>query len=56
MAGGLEPPAILFYGGIMAFAAFEYRALRMRGTGGARTHLVLVGAGTLASALIYVVL
>jgi len=56
VAGGLEPPAILLYGGIMVYAAFEYRALRRRGAGGARTHLVLVGAGTLASALIYVVL
>ena len=56
VTGGLEPPAILLYGGIMAFAVFEYRALRRRGTGGARTHLVPVGAGTLASALIYVVL
>ncbi len=56
VAGGLEPLAIVLYGGIMAFAAFEYRALRGRGAGGARTHLALVGAGTLASALIYAVL
>ena len=56
VAAGLEPLAILLYGGIMAFAAFEYRALRGRGSGGARAHLVLVGAGTLASVLIYVVL
>ena len=37
-------------------AAFEYRALRGRGKGGAWTHLDLVGAGTLVSVLIYVVL
>jgi DMSO/TMAO reductase YedYZ heme-binding membrane subunit len=55
VAGGLEPPAILLYGGIMAFAAFEYRALAARVTGGARTHIVPVGAGALA-ALIYVML
>ncbi len=56
VAGGLEPPAIILYGGIMVYAAFEYRALRRHGAGEARTHLVLVGAGTLAAALIYVVL
>ncbi|MEJ7632618.1 MAG: ferric reductase-like transmembrane domain-containing protein, partial [Rubrobacteraceae bacterium] len=56
VTGGLEPPAILLYGGIMVYAAFEYRRLRRHGAGGARTHLVLVGAGTLAAALIYVVL
>lgn len=56
VSGGLEPLAILLYGGIMAFAAFEYRALTKRGAGGARTHLALVGAGTLASALIYAAL
>ena len=56
VTGGLEPPAIILYGGIMVFAAFEYRALRKRGAGGARTHLVLVGAGTLVSALIYLLL
>jgi hypothetical protein len=56
MTGGMEPLAVVLYGGIMAFAAFEYRALRAHGAGGAGTHLVLVGAGTLASALIYVVL
>ena len=56
VTGGLEPLAIVLYGGIMAFAVFEYRAQRGRGTGGARTHLNLVGAGTLVSVLIYVVL
>lgn len=56
VTGGLEPPAIILYGGIMVYAAFEYRALRKRGASGARTHLVLVGAGTLVSALIYVAL
>lgn len=56
VSGGLEPLAVLLYGGIMAFAAFEYRALTKRGAVGARTHLALVGAGTLASALIYVAL
>ena len=55
VTGGLEPLAIIFYGGIMAFAALEYRASRERGTGGASTHLTLVGAGTLVSVLIYVV-
>ena len=55
VTGGLEPLAIIFYGGIMAFAALEYRASRERGTGGAPTHLTLVGAGTLVSVLIYVV-
>jgi DMSO/TMAO reductase YedYZ heme-binding membrane subunit len=53
---GLEPLAIVLYGAIMAFAAFEYRALRGRGAGGAWSHLGLVGAGTLVSVLIYVVL
>ena len=55
VTGGLEPPAIVLYGGIMAFAALEYRASRERGTGRAPTHLTLVGAGTLVSVLIYVV-
>jgi DMSO/TMAO reductase YedYZ heme-binding membrane subunit len=53
---GLEPLAIILYGAIIIFAAFEYRALRARGAGGAGTHLGLVGAGTLVSVLIYVVL
>ncbi|HEV2745232.1 MAG TPA: ferric reductase-like transmembrane domain-containing protein [Rubrobacter sp.] len=56
VTGGLEPPAIVLYGGIMAFAALEYRAQRGRGTDVARKHLALVGAGTLASVLIYAVL
>jgi len=56
VTGGLEPLAVVLYGGIMAFAAFEYRAQRGHGTGGARTHLTLEGAGTLVSALIYAVL
>ena len=56
VTGGPEPLAVILYGGIMAFAAFEYRALRGRGAGGAWTHLGLVGAGTLVSVLIYVVL
>ena len=56
VTGGPEPLAVVLYGGIMAFAAFEYRALRWRGAGGAWTHLGLVGAGTLVSVLIYVVL
>ena len=53
---GLEPLAIVLYGAIMAFAAFEYRALRARGAGGAGAHLGLVGAGTFVSVLIYAVL
>lgn len=56
VTGGLEPPAIVLYGGIMVYAAFEYRALQKRGAGGAHTHLVLVAAGTLVAALIYAVL
>ncbi len=56
VTGGLEPLAVVLYGGIMAFAAIEYRALRRRAAAGARTHLALVGAGTLVSALIYAVL
>jgi DMSO/TMAO reductase YedYZ heme-binding membrane subunit len=56
VTAGLEPLAVVFYGAIMAFAAFEYRALRARGAGGAWTHLGLVGAGTLVSVLIYAVL
>ena len=40
---------------IMAFAAFEYRALRGRSMAGTWSHLGLVGAGTLVSVLIYVV-
>ena len=53
VTGGLEPLAIVLYGGIMAFALFEYRAQRGHGAG---TRLALVGAGTLVSALIYAVL
>ena len=56
VTGGLEPLAIVLYGAIMAFAAFEYRALRARGLGGAGAHLGLVGAGTFVSVLIYAVL
>jgi len=56
VTAGLEPLAVIFYGGIMAFTALEYRASRSRGAGGARSHLALVGAGTLVSALIYLVL
>lgn len=56
LASGLDSPSILLYLGIMAFAGFEYRALRSRGTRGAWTHLRLIGAGVLAAALIYVVL
>ncbi len=53
VTGGLEPLAMVLYGGIMAFAALEYRAQRGQGAG---THLALVGAGTLVSVLIYAVL
>jgi DMSO/TMAO reductase YedYZ heme-binding membrane subunit len=53
---GLEPLAIVLYGAIIIFAAYEYRALRGRSMGGAWSHLGLVGAGTLVSVLIYVVL
>ena len=56
VTGGLEPLAVVLYGGIMAFAALEYRALRERASAGAGTHLAFVGAGTLVSALIYAVL
>jgi sulfoxide reductase heme-binding subunit YedZ len=56
LASGLDSPSIVFYLGIMAFAGFEYRALRRRGTQGARTHLMLIGAGVFAAALIYIVL
>jgi hypothetical protein len=56
VTGGLEPLAIVLYGAIIAFAAFEYRALRGRGLGGAGAHLGLVGAGTFVSVLIYAVL
>lgn len=56
VTGGLEPLAIILYGLIMAFAALEYRASRGRGTGAARSHVALVGAGTLVSVLIYVAL
>jgi DMSO/TMAO reductase YedYZ heme-binding membrane subunit len=56
LASGLDSPSIVFYLGLMAFAGFEYRALRRRGTREARTHLILIGAGVFAAALIYVVL
>ena len=56
LASGLNSPSIVFYLGIMAFAGFEYRTLRRRETRGARTHLMLIGAGVFAAALIYVVL
>ena len=56
LASGLDSPSIVFYLGLMAFAGFEYRVLRRRGTRGARTHLILIGAGVLTAALIYVVL
>ena len=56
LASGLDSPSIVFYLGLMAFAGFEYRVLRRRGARGARTHLILIGAGVFAAALIYVVL
>jgi DMSO/TMAO reductase YedYZ heme-binding membrane subunit len=56
LASGLDSPSIVFYLGIMVFAGFEYHALRSRRTRGAWTHLMLIGAGVFAAALIYVVL
>jgi DMSO/TMAO reductase YedYZ heme-binding membrane subunit len=56
LASGLDSPSIVFYLGIMAFAGFEYRALRRRRTREAWTHLMLTGSGVFAAALIYVVL
>ena len=56
LAGGLDSPSNVLYLGIMAFAGFEYRALRKRGAQGTSTHLALIGAGVLTAALIYVVL
>ena len=56
LASGLDSPSIVFYLGIMAFAGFEYRALRRRRTREAWTHLMLTSSGVFAAALIYVVL
>jgi DMSO/TMAO reductase YedYZ heme-binding membrane subunit len=56
LASGLDSPSIVFYLGIMAFAGFEYRALRRRRTREAWTHLMLTSSGAFAAALIYVVL
>jgi len=56
LASGLDSPSIVLYLGIMVFAGFEYRALRRRRMRGAWTHLMLIGAGVFAAALIYVVL
>jgi DMSO/TMAO reductase YedYZ heme-binding membrane subunit len=56
LASGWDSPSIAFYLGIMAFAGFEYHALRGRRTRGAWTHLMLISAGVFAAALIYVVL
>lgn len=56
LASGLDSPSIVLYLGIMAFAGFEYHALRRRRTRGAWTHMTLIGAGVFAAALIYVVL
>jgi sulfoxide reductase heme-binding subunit YedZ len=56
LASGLDSPSIVFYLGIMAFAGFEYHALRRRRKRGAWTHLMLISAGVFAAALIYVVL
>ena len=55
VAAGLEPLAVVFYGGLMAFVLLEYRASDERTAGAARSHLTLVGAGTLVSAVIYAV-
>jgi DMSO/TMAO reductase YedYZ heme-binding membrane subunit len=56
LAGGLDSPSNVLYLGIIVFAGFEYRALRGRGTRGARTHLALIGAGVFTAILIYVAL
>lgn len=51
----LEPPGILLFGGMIAFAAVEYFALRRRRGvwGGVGTHAGLVVAGTAVAVLIY---
>ena len=56
LASGVDSPSNLLFVGIIAFAGFEYRALRRRGAREARAHLTLIGAGVFAAALIYVVL
>lgn len=56
LASGLDSPSNLLFAGLVAFAGFEYHALRGRDARGARTHLTLIGAGTLAAVLIYIVL
>ena len=55
LASGPASPSNLLFLGLVAFAGFEYRALRGSGARVGRTHLILVGAGTVAAALIYVV-
>ena len=56
LVSGLDSPSNLLFGGLMVFAAFEYRALHRRGARGAGTHLALIGAGVLVAILVYVVL
>ena len=56
LASGADSPSNLLFVGIIAFAGFEYRALRRRGAREARAHLTLIGAGAFAAAMIYVVL
>jgi DMSO/TMAO reductase YedYZ heme-binding membrane subunit len=56
LASGLDSPSIVLYLGIMAFVGFEYHALRRRRARGAWTHMMLIGAGVIAAALIYVAL
>ena len=55
LASGPDSPSNLLFLGIVVFAGIEYRALRGSGKRIGRTHLTLVGAGTVAAALIYVV-
>jgi len=55
LASGVDSPSNLLFVGLMVFTWFEYRALRGRGVPGARTHLTLIGAGTLVAALVYIV-
>ena len=55
LASGPDSPSNLVFLGLMVFVGLEYRALRGSGARVGRTHLALIGAGTLVAALIYVV-
>jgi sulfoxide reductase heme-binding subunit YedZ len=56
LASGVDSPSNLIYVGLIAFAGFEYRALRGRGAQKAHTHIALIVFGAVVSFFVYVVL